>query len=141
MPYEEQDIKPLLEEKINLTESSLPSVTISYDGQEVSSQSNPYAFIEFIMRKSGHILGYLGLTIVLFLTITQTTIKQRWIFLFSGLIAIVYALLDEWHQTFVPGRTGHWEDALIVDGMGVVLGLLIMLLRRGILHRYRQIKV
>lgn len=141
MPYEEQDIKPLLEEKIQLTESSLPSVTISYDGQQVSSQSNPYAFIEFIMRKSGHILGYLGLTILLFLTITQTTIKQRWIFLFSGLIAIVYAMLDEWHQTFVPGRTGHWEDALIVDGMGVVLGLLIMLLRRGILHRYRQIKV
>ena len=47
------------------------------------------------------------------------------VYILSGALAIFYALTDEWHQSFVPGRTGHWQDAIIIDGIGVILGLLI----------------
>jgi hypothetical protein len=35
-------------------------------------------------------------------------------------ISFVYACSDEWYQTFVPGRTGHFID-VGVDSVGMVL--------------------
>jgi VanZ family protein len=40
----------------------------------------------------------------------------------AGAIAMIYALSDELHQSFVPDRTGRADD-LVVDGIGVVIGL------------------
>jgi VanZ family protein len=37
--------------------------------------------------------------------------------------AIAYAASDEWHQSFVPGRTATAEDVAI-DGIGVALAAL-----------------
>jgi VanZ family protein len=34
-------------------------------------------------------------------------------------IAVVYAISDEWHQTFVDGRVGTWRDVLI-DSAGAL---------------------
>ena len=39
------------------------------------------------------------------------------------LVGVAYGVLDEWHQSFVPGRTPDGGD-LIADAAGVVLGLL-----------------
>ncbi|MCM2981857.1 VanZ family protein [Niallia circulans] len=125
MPYEEQDIKPFLRDKIDLTNVPFPSITFEYDGQIISSDSDPYGFIEFLFRKAGHVIGYCLLTLLLFLTLMQTKIKRPWVYLLSGALSIAYALTDEWHQSFVPGRTGHWQDAIIIDGTGVILGLVI----------------
>ncbi|MEK4974278.1 VanZ family protein [Niallia sp. FSL R7-0648] len=125
MPYEEQDIKPFLRDKIDLTNIPFPSITFEYDGQIISSDSDPYGFIEFLFRKAGHVIGYCFLTLLLFLTLMQTKIKRPWVYLLSGALSIAYALTDEWHQSFVPGRTGHWQDAIIIDGTGVILGLVI----------------
>ncbi|UQZ75966.1 hypothetical protein C2I17_16205 [Niallia circulans] len=125
MPYEEQDIKPFLRDKIDLTNIPFPSITFEYDDQIISSDSDPYGFIEFLFRKAGHVIGYCLLTLLLFLTLMQTKIKRPWVYLLSGALSIAYALTDEWHQSFVPGRTGHWQDAIIIDGTGVILGLVI----------------
>ena len=130
MPYEEQDIKPFLQNKVNLSEITLPSLDFEYDGQQVSSQADPYGFIEFIFRKSGHVFGYCFLTILFFFTLAQTNMKRTSIYLLSCILAILYACSDEWHQSFIPGRTGHWEDAIIVDGIGVLLALLIIVVSR-----------
>lgn len=40
-----------------------------------------------------------------------------------------FAMLDEYHQTFVPGRGGTWTDVAI-DGLGILLAALIALLKR-----------
>jgi len=40
----------------------------------------------------------------------------------AGAIAMIYALSDELHQSFVPDRTGRVDD-LVVDGIGVIIGL------------------
>jgi len=37
------------------------------------------------------------------------------------IIAVLYGLTDEWHQSFVPGRTATAED-LLADAAGAVLG-------------------
>lgn len=44
---------------------------------------------------------------------------------------ILYAMSDEWHQTFTPGRAGLWSDVLI-DSSGALLALTFVR-RRSIL--------
>jgi MYXO-CTERM domain-containing protein len=46
------------------------------------------------------------------------------------LITLLYAISDEWHQSFVEGRHGTWTD-VVIDMAGVGLaGLAIVLLAR-----------
>ncbi|WP_152910802.1 VanZ family protein [Niallia sp. MER TA 168] len=125
MPYQEQDIKPFLRDKVDLSNVPLPSIQFEYDGQLVSTDADPYGFIEFLFRKAGHVIGYCLLSLLLFITLMHTRIERKWVYVISGALALLYAISDEWHQSFVPGRTGHWQDAIIIDGMGVVLGLLV----------------
>ena len=45
-------------------------------------------------------------------------------YLISILICIIYAFTDEYHQTFINGRTGQLLDVLI-DSSGVIVGSII----------------
>lgn len=44
--------------------------------------------------------------------------------------AVFYAMSDEYHQSFVAGRSGQWADVGI-DAIGTVLAALAVTLRRG----------
>lgn len=55
----------------------------------------------------------------------------------AGAAAFAYALSDEYHQTFVPGRTFAIED-LAVDLAGIVTGLGAALIVRSWLAKRRQ---
>ncbi|MBC7185793.1 MAG: VanZ family protein [Calditrichaeota bacterium] len=44
----------------------------------------------------------------------------------AGILGVAYAVLDEFHQKFVPGRFATVEDA-IADTLGVMVGLLVYL--------------
>jgi hypothetical protein len=51
-------------------------------------------------------------------------------FILPFLIGVLYAVSDEIHQTFVPGRAGQLRDVLI-DSCGVLAGIcIIKVLRR-----------
>ena len=47
---------------------------------------------------------------------------QRRVLLLAFLLTMLYALLDEFHQSFVPGRTADPLD-LVYDGLGAALAL------------------
>jgi VanZ family protein len=49
-------------------------------------------------------------------------------------LALVYAALDEWHQTFIPGRGGTWVDVCI-DSAGIALASVLSFYR---LRKYRK---
>lgn len=55
---------------------------------------------------------------------------------FSLIIGIVYASSDEIHQCFTPGRGPLLTD-VIIDTMGVLLGILLVML---VLKVYKKIK-
>ena len=42
----------------------------------------------------------------------------------TAVIAGIWALLDEYHQLFVPGRFGSWTD-VVLDEIGVAVGLVM----------------
>jgi VanZ family protein len=45
----------------------------------------------------------------------------------SFIIGFGYALLDEYHQSFIPGRASEFFDVM-VDSFGVIFGIIILLL-------------
>jgi VanZ family protein len=83
--------------------------------------------VHFITRKLAHfteyaILGFLAARA--FRTSPRPAISTRW-FLISATLIVTFALLDEFHQTFVPTRTGSIYDSFIDMAGGLTALLLI----------------
>lgn len=94
--------------------------------------------IQFIVRKGAHFAVYFALgTLCLFAMNTyDVTAKQKVVTALS--ISFVYAVSDEIHQLFVPGRAGQIRDVLIDFAgavTGVALATLIIFVCRKILQK------
>ena len=72
----------------------------------------------------GHFALYLVLTLLLLVAVGAPRRGYAPALLAALLIAIGYALSDEFHQAFVPGRDAALFD-LLVDGVGIAFGLLV----------------
>jgi VanZ family protein len=69
--------------------------------------------ISFFVRKLAHIIAYFILGVLMFLVVRAYTPKARKAIILSVLFVFIYAVTDEFHQTFVPGRSGEVRDVLI----------------------------
>lgn len=96
--------------------------------------------VEHIIRKLAHFTIYtiLGLLLMSLAETFDFTNKKR-LFL-SVLIGFLYACLDEFHQSFTPGRTPLFTDVLI-DMLGVIVGSLIVLICVKIIQNKRNKKL
>ena len=74
---------------------------------------------DFTLKKLAHITVYAILTILLFRALRLHITNKGHAVVTAALLAILYALSDEWHQTFVPGREGTLRDVGI-DAVGAV---------------------
>lgn len=83
--------------------------------------------IHFAVRKLAHFTEY-GLLAFLasrtFLTSSLSFLRRHW-FLWATVLVLVYSLIDEFHQTFVPSRSGSIYDSAI-DTIGGLTVLLIV---------------
>ncbi|TCP53732.1 VanZ family protein [Tumebacillus sp. BK434] len=129
--YGEQDLRPLLRQWIEEPTLLLvlPNIEFLYDGGLVSYQ-DPYSMLEFFIRKAAHVTEYFILAFLLWRTFAATTVRQVSALILTALLSILYAASDEWHQSFVPGRTGHAID-VYVDSIGVFLVVLLALFFRS----------
>ena len=99
---------------------------------------NFYEFLYWhhLLRKTGHVVGY-GMLGLLLLRGFQATLahRGRWIgraAVFAWLGAAFVAAMDEWHQSFIPSRTGVFSDVLLDSAAGLTaLILAYFALRRG----------
>jgi VanZ family protein len=87
--------------------------------------SLPNDVLTFITRKLAHIIAYFVLGILMFLVVRAYTPKVHKAILLSVLFVFLYAMTDEFHQTFVPGRSGEVRDVLIDTSAGA-FGVLLM---------------
>ncbi|ARU59700.1 hypothetical protein CBW65_00560 [Tumebacillus avium] len=128
--YGEQDLRPLLRQWI--AEPTLlmllPNIEFHYDGGLVSYQ-DPYSMLEFFIRKAAHVTEYFLLAFLVWRTFAATRVRRSIALTVTALLSILYAASDEWHQAFVPGRTGHGID-VFVDSFGVLLLVLFVLVSR-----------
>ena len=86
--------------------------------------------IHFFVRKAAHMTEYFLLTLSLQLPLAawlshRLTWKAR--ILIGFLCTVVFAALDEFHQAFVPGRSGNFTDVCI-DSTGALIASLFLLL-------------
>jgi len=90
------------------------------------------AVVHFITRKIAHFTEYAILAFLAaraFRMSPRTAIRSRW-FLISLILVVTYALIDEYHQSFVPTRTASVWDSLI-DMAGGLTALIIVRRRKG----------
>lgn len=83
--------------------------------------------IETIIRKLAHFSIYALGGILILLHVNLYKIKTNKKVIISWLIGTVYAMTDEIHQLFVPGRSGEIRDVCI-DSLGVITGIIIFLI-------------
>lgn len=90
-----------------------------------------WALLHHHLRKTGHFLGY-GIMGLLWLRAWWMSLPRA-AFLLDSLLALagtaIVASLDEFHQSFLPNRTGISSDVLLDCSGAAVLVLLYLLLR------------
>lgn len=75
-----------------------------------------------ILRKLAHVSAYGGLTLLWFWALRPTVSRPL---LVAAAIALLYGISDEYHQSFVEGRTGSPIDVAI-DLAGIVIASLLL---------------
>ena len=89
------------------------------------SAAEHHAWWVIVSRKLGHVTGYALLT-ALWAWALQGVVKRP--VLIAVFIAFAYACTDEFHQTFVSGRTGTPRDVAI-DAIGMAIAALLFRMR------------
>lgn len=80
----------------------------------------------YIVRKIAHMTEYSFLNFSFYFALTKSfnnSFKKN--IITSVLLSLLYSITDEFHQTFVPGRVGTYQDVLI-DFSGMLLSSLIL---------------
>jgi len=106
----------------------LPAVTImvlifiasATPGEEIPEFGN----FDLIVKKGGHMIGYLLLAIACFLAAYGDTKNVTRSVVISLCLSVAYAVLDEYHQSFTPGRFPSAMD-IGIDTIGAVIGVSI----------------
>jgi len=90
----------------------------------------------FVIRKTGHFVGYFTLSWLLFRAWRATfsfpgiSWAIQWARISFFMTALV-ACLDEWHQTYLAKRTGNLHDVLLDSTAALVAQLAIYLILRS----------
>ena len=100
-----------------------------------------FAVWHALLRKTGHIVGYFTLSVLLFRSWRATfpRLSTRWCLQWATVAFLstsLVAMLDEWHQSFLPSRTGTFRDAILDGTAGLVAQIaLFAVLRKQRLRR------
>ncbi|RNF39534.1 VanZ family protein [Planococcus salinus] len=85
----------------------------------------------FVVRKNAHFIAYFVLGFLTFHALRQSGVRGIRSFLFSFGICALYAISDEVHQLFIPGRSGEVRD-VVIDSAGACAGIAVF----GLLARF-----
>lgn len=72
----------------------------------------------------GHVLAFFILSILFFYALTKAA-YSRHPYVWSMFLSIIYGITDEYHQSFVPGRTPDFQD-LLRDALGAAIALVFL---------------
>lgn len=82
--------------------------------------------MSFFVRKAAHFIAYFILGALLLHAFWRSGLVGARGVTLSFLVAVLYAISDEVHQLFVPGRSGEVRDVLI-DSVGALTGIVVCL--------------
>jgi len=85
------------------------------------------AILHFVIRKAAHFTEYAILAFLAaraFRSSARELLREQWFWMSLALV-VVYALIDEFHQSFVPSRTASIYDS-IIDSAGGLFALTVL---------------
>jgi VanZ family protein len=92
-----------------------------------------FAVVHHFIRKTGHFVGYFTLSFFLFRA-WRATLRlpwaPRWALRWATIAFFMSALvasLDEWHQSFIPSRTGVFSD-VVLDSFAALTAQVVIFL-------------
>ena len=95
-----------------------------------------FAYWHHYLRKSGHVVGYAMLSYLLFRAWRATLplpSAARWALKWAQIAFLMTALvatLDEWHQSYIPTRTGTGWDIVLDSSAALTVQVLLWLILR-----------
>lgn len=91
--------------------------------------------IEYPIRKAAHVSEYLILTLLTAIPLGVYGVRGKKLILSLFLFCVLCAAGDEFHQSFIPGRSPQFTDVLI-DSIGILIGcgILSLILRDRTSH-------
>jgi VanZ family protein len=112
--------------------SSIFKIPILYELADIATYLNMDFLIDIAkyaygnIDKVAHIVLYFGLGLLLHLTFknSDNIILRRYAAIFAVLLGVIYGITDEYHQSFVPGRTASLHD-LLANGIGVTIAQIL----------------
>lgn len=78
--------------------------------------------VHHLIRKNAHFFSYLVLGVLVLNSLTRSGSLGVKDVTFALVICILYAISDEIHQLYVPGRRGELRD-VIIDSLGSTVGI------------------
>lgn len=95
-------------------------------------------FLHFLIRKAAHFSIYATLGALVYLLMRAGhEIKVKLCVFLAPVICALYAISDEVHQLYIPGRSGEVRDVLI-DTLGALCGILIAMTIYALWQRRRK---
>lgn len=90
-----------------------------------------FAIWHHYIRKCGHFVGYFVLSVLLFRAWKATlSLPALWALRWSGIaffMSAMVASMDEWHQSFLPSRTGVFSDVVLDSAAALTAQIVIFL--------------
>jgi len=126
------------ENSMVIAESILTAYETVYDVQyEQQERFNILESINYFIRKLSHFCEYAALGFAFALHLRTRKLNGKWMLFLPVLLAAAYAATDEFHQTFVPGRSGRLSDVLL-DTSGAVAGTALFLMVGMVRKKFRN---
>ena len=106
----------------NLTDTMLDLLNVSEEHKETA---------ETLIRKLAHFTIYAVGGVLAMWCFGECKLENRKNIIISQIFGTLYAITDEIHQYFVPGRACQFRD-IVIDSLGVATGILLVLILKNI---------
>jgi VanZ family protein len=94
-----------------------------FSGSSVSTPSvSPVYWQNFVAHKIVHIIEYSILATLVYRGFINSGVSKKQAFIYAVIIAFIYGLSDEFHQSFTPHRDSRFRD-VIIDTIGGSIGV------------------
>lgn len=99
-------------------------VIFSFSAKPTTRTSEIY-WQDFIVKKSAHVVEYVIFTVLFYRGLKNGGVEKKEAGVYSVILAILYAVSDEIHQSFTPGREPTVRDVFF-DTSGSFLAVYII---------------
>jgi len=116
-------------EKSASTSTRVAQFLVKHSNKEISEYefNEKVYIIQPIIRKIAHFSIYTVLGMLIMGCALTYKGNKLMKFNISIIISFLYACTDEWHQSFIPGRSAQFTD-ICIDTLGAFLGIFIILI-------------